>query len=92
MSEATKISKQEVLQEIDTLELAQIIASRLAISERDWHRLKGNRQAQARQQIGAALVFLLKNHPEEAILRLEQAIGWLNGSLSSPPCETHTSK
>lgn len=75
-----------------TAELARVLAERLAISERDWHRLKSNRQARAREQVAAALVFLLKEQPEEALPHLEQAIGWLDRSISAPPCPTHGPK
>ena len=77
------------LQCATTLELAQELAQRLAIAPNDWHRLKANRQAQAGQQLAAALVFLIKDQPEEAILRLNQAVGWLDRSISAPPCPTH---
>ncbi|WP_017306884.1 DUF6439 family protein [Spirulina subsalsa] len=79
----------EALQEVSTLELAQVLAERLAIAPQDWHRLKANRKAQASQQIAAALVFLLKDQPQEAIARLQQATGWLDRSISAPPCPTH---
>ncbi|GAB4234964.1 MAG: DUF6439 family protein [Stanieria sp.] len=92
MSKITQISKTELLKEIDTVELAQALAERLAIAPQDWHRLKANRQAQAGQQLGAALVFLLKNQPEEALMRLNQATGWLDRSISAPPCPTHGEK
>ena len=75
--------------ELDTLELAQILAERLAISDGDWHRLKSNRQARAREQLAAALVFLVKDQPEEALPRLQQAVGWLDRSISAPPCPSH---
>lgn len=77
------------LEELDTLQLAQALAERLAIPERDWHRLKSNRSVRAQEQLAAALVFLLKNHPEEALPRLEYAVGWLNRSISAPPCPQH---
>ena len=80
------------LQEFSTLELAQALAERLAITEKDWHRLKSNRPARAREQVAAALVFLLKDNPEEAIVRLQQAVGWLDRSISAPPCPTHGHK
>jgi hypothetical protein len=92
MSEITQLSKTELLKEIDTVELAQALAERLAIAPQDWHRLKANRQAQAGQQLGAALVFLLKNQPQEALMRLNQATGWLDRSISAPPCPTHGEK
>ena len=80
------------LQKYSTLELAQALAERLAISERDWHRLKSNRQIRASELTIAALVFLIKGQPNEAIARLNQAIGWLDRSISAPPCPTHGSQ
>jgi hypothetical protein len=78
--------------QIHNLELAQQLAARLTIEPNDWHRLKANRKAQAGQQLAAALVFLLKDRPEEALARLEQAKGWLDRSISAPPCPTHGAK
>jgi hypothetical protein len=72
--------------EYTTEELAQALAARLAIGDQDWHQLKSNRQARASEQIIAALVFLLKKQPQEVIPRLNQAIGWLDRSLSAPRC------
>ncbi len=89
MSEATKLSNNALLKEGSALELAQALAERLAIAPNDWHRLKANRQAQAKQQVASALVFLLKDEPQEALVRLQQAVGWLDRSISAPPCPTH---
>ncbi len=77
------------LQEFSTLELAQALAERLTLTETDWHRLKSNRSVRAKEQAAAALVFLLKENPEEALLRLQQAMGWIDRSISAPPCPTH---
>jgi hypothetical protein len=77
------------IEELDTLVLAQKLLEKLTITDRDWHRLKSNRNARAREQAAAALVFLLKDQPEEALPRLQQATGWLDRSLSAPPCPTH---
>jgi Family of unknown function (DUF6439) len=74
---------------VDSLELAQALAVKLAIAPNDWHKLKGNRKAQAGQQLSAALVFLLNDNPEAALIHLEQAKGWLDRSLSAPPCPSH---
>lgn len=79
----------EKLQDFSTLELAQALAQRLAINEKDWHRLKSNRPARAAEQAATALVFLLKDMPEEALIRFQQATGWLDRSISAPPCPTH---
>ncbi len=89
MLEHTQTTQTVNLNELSTVELAQALAARLAISERDWHRLKANRSARAGEQAAAALVFLLKNQPEEALPRLNQAAGWLDRSISAPPCESH---
>lgn len=89
MPESTELLKTDRLEEFTTLELAQALLERLAISPSDWHRLKANRKARASEQIAAALVFLLKDNPEEALPRLNQASGWLDRSLSAPPCPTH---
>lgn len=82
----TPSSQTDLSAELTAVELAQALASKLAISEKDWHRLKGNRQAQAKQQLASALVFLLKEQPETALIHLNQAKEWLEGSLASPPC------
>lgn len=74
------------------LELAQLVAARLAIKPNDWHRLNRNRSVRAQEQAAAALVYLLTDQPDEALMRLEQAVGWLDRSLSAPPCPTHHEK
>jgi hypothetical protein len=89
MSQSTQISPSSQLQDISNLELAQALIARLSISSVDWHRLKSNRNARASEQLAAALVFLLKEQPQEALVRLEQAVGWLDRSISAPPCPTH---
>ncbi len=78
-------------QQLSTIELAQALAQRLTITPDKWHRLKSNRPARAREQAAAALVFLLKDRPEEALARLQQATGWLDHSVSAPPCPGHGS-
>ncbi|MBH8566249.1 hypothetical protein I8748_29520 [Nostoc sp. CENA67] len=89
MSETTQLPKTSQLNEFSTLELAQVLMERLTISPNDWHRLKSNRNSRASEQVAAALVYLLKNQPQEALPRLEQATGWLDRSISAPPCPTH---
>ncbi|MBE9256219.1 MULTISPECIES: DUF6439 family protein [Aphanizomenonaceae] len=83
------MSQTSQLNEISTLELAQALMERLSISPDDWHRLKSNRNVRASEQAAAAMVFLVKNEPQEAQARLEQAVGWLDKSISAPPCPTH---
>lgn len=77
------------LQAAEPLELAQALAQQLAITPMDWHRLNSDRRVRAKEQVAAALVYLLNDNPEEALPRLEQAVGWLNRSVKAPPCPTH---
>ncbi|MEY3298474.1 MAG: hypothetical protein RLZZ597_1734 [Cyanobacteriota bacterium] len=76
---------------LSDLALAQILAERLAIKPQDWHRLNRNRQVRAQEQLAAALVYLLSQQPDEALPRVEQALGWLNRTVTAPPCPTHRS-
>lgn len=92
MSPSTELSKASILNEASTLELAQALMEKLSISPNDWHRLKSNRKIRASEQVAAALVFLLKDQSEEALVRLQQATGWLDRSISAPPCPTHGHK
>lgn len=80
------------LESVSTQELAQALAQRLTITPNDWHRLKSNRQRRAAEQAAAALVYLLNDQSEEALIRFQQATGWLDRSISAPPCPTHGSK
>lgn len=89
MPEPIELTKTNTLCECSTLELAQALAERLSIKPNDWHRLKSNRKARASEQAIAALVFLLKDQPEEALARFQQATGWLDRSICAPPCPTH---
>jgi hypothetical protein len=89
MPEPSQVTKTNALSELSTLELAQALTERLTITPNDWHRLKSNRSSRASEQAAAALVFLLKDQPEEALARFRQASGWLDRSISAPPCPTH---
>ncbi|NJR37983.1 MAG: hypothetical protein HC781_02935 [Leptolyngbyaceae cyanobacterium CSU_1_4] len=75
--------------ELSTVELAQALAERLAIAPSDWHQLKANRKARAAEQTAMALLYLLKDQSPEALERLQQSVGWLDRSISAPPCPTH---
>ncbi len=86
---STSQNQDKKLSDLSDLELAQALAARLAIPHQDWHRLKGNRKAQASQQLASALVFLLKEQPESALSHTNQAQGWLDRSLKAPPCPEH---
>jgi len=89
MTQSSQLARSEVLSQFSTLELAQALAERLAIGPRDWHRLKANRQAQASQQVASGLVYLLTATPQQALPHLRQAVGWLDRSVSVPPCPSH---
>ena len=89
MAEPIQLTKTNSLSELSTLELAQALAERFTITPNDWHRLKSNRKARAGEQAAAALVFLLKEQPEEALVRFQQASGWLDRSICAPPCPSH---
>jgi Family of unknown function (DUF6439) len=73
----------------DALPLAQRLSEQLKITPEQWHQLKANRKARALEQAAAAMVYLLKDQPEEALARFQQAVGWLDRSISAPPCPTH---
>jgi hypothetical protein len=92
MSQFTHLPPNSQLREFTSLELAQALMEKLSISAQDWHRLKSNPQARAGEQIAAAMVFLLKERPQEALVRLEVAAGWLNRSLTAPPCPDRQQK
>ncbi len=92
MSKTTMASSDDQtlnLQAAEPLALAQALAQQLAITPMDWHRLNSDRRVRAKEQVAAALVYLLNDNPEEALPRLEQAVGWLNRSIKAPPCPTH---
>ncbi len=92
MKETSNLNCVEKFKNTSNLELAQELSRRLAISHRDWHRLQGDRQAQAGQQLSAALIFLLKEQPELALSHLQQATGWLDKSLKAPGCPDKKSR
>lgn len=92
MNSIQEISKSELCQKLSTIELAQLLAEKMAIAPNDWHRLKNNRKAQAGQQLASALVFLLKDEPTEVLERLNQAKGWLDGTVAPLPCPSHGNK
>ncbi len=88
----SEVFQTESPQSVSSLELAQTLAQQLSITPNDWHRLKGDRQAQAKQQLATALVFLLNNQPDEALGHINQAAGWLDRSVSPLPCPGHGPK
>lgn len=84
-----KVNEQSSKLELVSLNTARTLAEQLTITSGDWHRLKGNRRARALEQAAAAIVFLLNDESEEGLIRLQQAVGWLDRSISAPPCPTH---
>ncbi len=88
MTNSQSPAKSEIDQ-LTNLELAQILAQKVTISNYDWHKLKNDRQAQAVQQITASLVYLLNGDKEQALEHLNQAKGWLDRTIKPLPCPTH---
>lgn len=88
----SQLQTKSLLEEMNTLELAQLLAQKVTISSYDWHRLKNDRQAQALQQLASSLVYLLNDQPDEALERINQAKGWLDRSIKPLPCPTHGHK
>jgi hypothetical protein len=86
---ASDLTQADVLQQLSATELAQLLLEKLTIMDGDWHRLKANRNARASELVAAGLVFLLKDQPQEALPRFQQAVGWLDRSVSAPACESH---
>ncbi|WP_267383599.1 DUF6439 family protein [Cyanobacterium sp. uoEpiScrs1] len=89
MSRTTQVSNHEQALTSNSLELAKKLTEKLTITPNNWHSFKNNRKAQAQQQIASALVFLLKGNEQEALDCLNQAVGWLNRSISGLPCPDH---
>lgn len=89
IAETLRTAKSEQLADWTTLELAQALAERMAIAPHDWHRLKGNRTARAQEHLASALVYLLSDRPTDSLAHLQQATGWLDRSISAPPCPSH---
>lgn len=83
---------QKKVEHLSTQELAQALAERMTLTEGNWHKQKSNRGVRAKEQVAAALVFLLRDQVQEALPRLQQAVGWLDRSISAPPCPTHGAK
>ena len=81
------------------LELAVALQRQLALGDRDWHALKGQRSRRAAEQLAAALVLLLagdnpaasRSGPARlaAIELVENGLGWLKGELADPGCPSH---
>lgn len=81
---------QEQLANFTSEDLAQVLVERLSLTDGDWHRFKANRGVRAREQAAVALLSLLRDNCDEALLRLQQAAGWLDGSVAAPPCPDHS--
>ena len=87
-TESFKTPEMAALDDTDTRLLARTLATRLTISSQQWHQLKGNRPARAKEQVAIALTYLLNDQTEDALAHLQQAIGWLDKSLSAPSCSS----
>jgi hypothetical protein len=77
-------------------DLAEQLVHRLAIGDREWHAVKNQAPRRAAEQLAAALMQLLScDDPrrrdcgegrQQAIDLLENALGWLQGTVSDPGC------
>lgn len=78
---------------------AVALQRQLALGDRDWHALKGQRSRRAAEQLASALVLLLggdepaatQSGPARlaAIELVENGLGWLKGELADPGCPSH---
>jgi len=78
----------------DQLHLAETLQRQLAISERDWHRLKTDRHRRAAEQLSAALLLLLRSGAQadgDVVALLESAQRWIKREQRDPGCPDHGS-
>ena len=76
----------------DQLHLAETLQRQLAISERDWHRLKTDRHRRAAEQLSAALLLLLRSGAKadsDVVALLESAQRWIKREQRDPGCPDH---
>ena len=76
----------------DQLHLAETLQRQLAISERDWHRLKTDRHRRAAEQLSAALLLLLRSGAQadgDVVALLESAQRWIKREHRDPGCPDH---
>ena len=76
----------------DQLHLAESLQRQLAISERDWHRLKTDRHRRAAEQLSAALLLLLRSGAQadgDVVALLESAQRWIKREQRDPGCPDH---
>jgi hypothetical protein len=82
-----------------TLEQAITLQRMLAIDDRQWHALKGQRSRRAAEQLAGALVQLVAQDASDptsavearirAIALTSNALAWLKGELRDPGCPDH---
>ena len=76
----------------DQLHLAETLQRQLAISERDWHRLKTDRHRRAAEQLSAALLLLLRSGAQadgDVVALLESAQRWIKREQRDRGCPDH---
>ena len=76
----------------DQLQLAESLQRQLAISERDWHRLKSDRYRRAAEQLSAALLLLMRSGAQadgDVVALLESAQRWIKREQRDPGCPDH---
>ena len=70
--------------------LARTLHTKLTIDDRQWHRLKTNRERRAAELMAAALTQLICDGDHSEVEELTtQALKWIRGELKDPGCPRH---
>ena len=76
----------------EQLQLAEALQRQLAINERDWHRLKGDRHRRAAEQLAAALLLLMRSGAKadaDVLALVDSAQRWIRREQRDPGCPDH---
>ena len=76
----------------EQLQLAEALQRQLAISERDWHRLKSDRHRRAAEQLSAALLLLMRSGAKadaDVLALVGSAQRWIKREQRDPGCPDH---
>ena len=72
---------------IEILETVKKLNEKLRISDKNWHKYKGNKNIRAAELISSALCLLIiGNNEKDSIIYLEESIKWLKGINVDTPC------
>ncbi len=74
-------------------ELSRELLYELRITEKDWHKLKGDPDRRAAEQLAGAIIQLLHGAERSEVQNItQQAILWLKREICPPKCPTHLAK